>query len=98
MTNPTEGPVRLGLRVERLWVWKEGGRLCVCEGSRPDVVPAATEYMRVLSREEVEKLASDEGVDPMQLINSLYRTIEGQRRHIAQLQCRLDNAYGGNHG
>jgi hypothetical protein len=46
----------------------------------------AVEFMRVLSRQEVDKLANDaEGVDAMQWINSLLRTIEGQRKHIARL-------------
>jgi hypothetical protein len=75
---------RLGFRVERLWVWKEGRVLCVREGSRPTVIPVATEYMRVLSRQEVDKIAG-EGVDVQQYINSLLRTIEGQRREIRGL-------------
>jgi len=45
--------------------------------------------MRVLSRQEVEKLASSEGVDVMQMVNSQLRTIEGQRRHIARLTAAL---------
>jgi hypothetical protein len=45
----------------------------------------AIEYMRVLSRQEVDKIAGD-GIDVQQYINSLLRTIEGQRRHIARLE------------
>ncbi len=45
------------------------------------------EYMRVLSRQEVDELAG-EGVDTQQYINSLRRTIEGQRKHIASLERR----------
>jgi hypothetical protein len=50
----------------------------------------AVEYMRVLSREEVEKLANGEGVAVQQYINSLVRQIEGQRRHIAELNKKLE--------
>jgi hypothetical protein len=74
---------RFGLRVERVWVWLEGEAIRAHAGVRPH--PEAVEYMRVLSRHEVEKLSGDEGVDTQQLINSLYRTIEGQRKHIARL-------------
>lgn len=50
----------------------------------------AVEFMRVLSRQEIEKLASDvEGVDTQQLLNSQQRTIEGQRKHIGILQERI---------
>lgn len=52
----------------------------------------ALEYMRVLSREEVEKLANDEGVNMQQLLNSYRRTIEGQRREIARLNSRVEAA------
>ena len=45
------------------------------------------EYMRILSREEIDELAG-EGVDTQQYINSLMRTIEGQRKHIASLERR----------
>ncbi len=49
------------------------------------------EYMRVLSRQEVEKLANGaEGVDALQWINSLLRTIEGQRQHIALMSRRIE--------
>jgi hypothetical protein len=70
--------------VDRVWIWpNERGGLCVSITKPPE--SHAVEYMRVLSRHEVEKLAG-EGVDVQQYINSLLRTIEGQRRHIARLQ------------
>lgn len=71
-------------RVSRVWVWWEG-REPRMSFSKPLPRHQAVEYMRVLSREEVEKLAGGEGVDTQQYINSLLRTIEGQRRHIETL-------------
>jgi hypothetical protein len=55
--------------------------------ARPGI--EAVEYMRVLSRAEVEKMGGcDEGVDLQQVLNSLTRTIEGQRREIQRLTHR----------
>ena len=71
-------------RVGRVWVWWEG-RDPRIGFTKPLPRHQAVEYMRVLSREEVEKLAGGEGVDTQQYINSLLRTIEGQRRHIETL-------------
>lgn len=73
---------------ERVWVGQDAIGGLMIYPKMPDH-RQAVEYMRVLSRQEVEKLASDEGVDPMQLINSLHRTIDGQRKHIAQLEARI---------
>src|ERR1700753_2464034 len=74
---------RFGLRVERVWVWQEGETICAQTGIRPN--SEAIEYMRVLGRSEVEKLAGD-GIDVQQYINSLLRQVEGQRKHIVQLE------------
>lgn len=75
---------------ERVWVGQDAiGGLMIYPRRPHPADNQAVEYMRVLSRQEVEKLASDEGVDPMQLINSLHRTIDGQRKHIAQLEARI---------
>ena len=74
-----------GLVMDRVWVGRDAIGGLMIYPTRPDH-GQAVEYMRVLSRAEVEKLANDEGVDSMQLINSLHRTIEGQRKHIARLQ------------
>lgn len=75
--------------ISRVWVWWEG-REPRLGFTKPLPRHNAVEYMRVLSREEVEKLAAGEdGVDMTQLLNSHLRTIEGQRRHIAQLQEQL---------
>lgn len=71
---------------DRVWVGRDaiGGLMIYWKCPEPG---QAVEFMRVLSRKEVEKLASDaEGVDTQQLINSLHRTIDGQRRHIATLE------------
>lgn len=86
-TKPTGA--RLGLTVERVWVWRDANGATQCLiGARPN--DDAVEYMRVMSREEVEKLAfSEEGIDPQQLINSMTRTIEGQRRDINRLKEKL---------
>lgn len=71
--------------VDRVWLWWEGRELRA-DFAKPRLLNGvAVEYMRVLSRKEVEKLASDEGVDVMQMVNSLHRTVEGQRKHIARL-------------
>lgn len=76
----------------RCWIWRDSYHYPQVAFSKPDskLYPTAVEYMRVLSRAEVEKLAFGEaGVDPMQLINSLHRTIDGQRREINSLKERL---------
>lgn len=80
---------------DRLWIWLEQSGLPRVSFVKPQAPIKADEYMRVLPRQEVEKLASGEGVDVQQLLNSYRRTIEGQRRHIASLQednARLRNA------
>jgi hypothetical protein len=82
MANPST-PERFGLRVDRVWIWKEGQETRAAEGPRPR--PEAIEYMRVMSRQEMEKLAGDEGVDVQQMLNSMQRTIDGQRANIARL-------------
>ena len=73
---------------ERCWIWRNAFHEPCVSFTKPDPkVHPSVEYMRVLSRQEVEKLANDfEGVNVQQYINSLMRTIEGQRKHIAQLQ------------
>ena len=76
-------------RVDRVWIWWEGREPRI-GFTKPLPRHNAVEYMRVLSRHEVEQLASSEGVDVMQMVNSQLRTIEGQRRHISTLQRRLD--------
>lgn len=68
---------------ERVWLWHDRGLQVSLE--KPAMPHGqAIEFMRVLSRQEVDKLAT-EGVDTQQYINSLLRTIEGQRKHIARL-------------
>jgi hypothetical protein len=82
----TAHSTRRGLAIERVWIEKRpGGELRVTQGPRPS--PDAVEYMRVMARDEVEKLAfSEEGIDTQQLLNSYLRTIEGQRREIRRLR------------
>lgn len=71
------------------WIWWEGREPRV-GFTKPLPRHNAVKYMRVLTREEVEKLANDrEGVDTQQYLNSLLRTIEGQRTHIAKLESDL---------
>lgn len=75
---------------ERCWIWRNAFHEPCVSFTKPDPkVHPSVEYMRVLSRQEVEKLASSEGVDVMQMVNSQLRTIEGQRRHIARLTAAL---------
>lgn len=69
--------------IDRVWIWPDELGSLYASVTRPPKADAV-EYMRVLSRREVDKLAGD-GVDVQQYINSLLRTIEGQRRHIARL-------------
>ncbi len=68
---------------ERVWVGQDTIGSLVIYWKMPDH-RQAVEFMRVLSRQEVDKLVGD-GVDVQQYINSLLRTIEGQRKHIARL-------------
>ena len=77
---------------DRCWIYRDGYHYAQVTFTKPDtrLYPTAVEYMRVLSRQEVEKLASDEGVDVMQMVNSLHRTVEGQRKHIADLQRKIE--------
>jgi hypothetical protein len=72
---------------ERCWIYRDGYHYAQVTFDRPDrrLYPNAVEYMRVLSRQEIEKIAGD-GVDVMQMVNSLHRTVEGQWKHIAKLQ------------
>jgi hypothetical protein len=72
---------------DRCWIWRDSAHYPQVALSRPDprLYPTAVEYMRVMSRQEVEKLANSEGVDVMQMVNSQLRTIEGQRREIRRL-------------
>jgi hypothetical protein len=73
-----------GLDIERVWITKRDEQMHVVTGPRP--ADDAVEYMRVMSRDEVEKLAfSQDGIDTQQLLNSQRRTIEGQRREIHRL-------------
>jgi len=80
-------------RVDRVWVWWEGREPRI-GFTKPLPRHNAVEYMRVLSREEVERQAADDGVDVQQLINSLRRTIEGQRHQIASMQRRIQETRG----
>ena len=70
---------------DRCWIWWRPDHHLEAVTRKPDGVRDAVEYMRVLSRHEVYKIAG-EGVDVQQYINSLLRTIEGQRRHIDRLE------------
>lgn len=72
---------------DRCWIYRDGYHYAQVTFDKPDrrLYPTAVEYMRVLSRQEVDKIAG-EGVDVQQYINSLLRTIEGLRRHIARLE------------
>jgi hypothetical protein len=77
---------------DRVWVWRTERDSLQVSVTRPPVGPA-DEYMRVLSRHEVDKLAGD-GVDVQQYINSLLRTIEGQRKQIASMSRRVEECRG----
>jgi hypothetical protein len=72
---------------DRIWIYRDSLRAFQLALTKPAVTLEPVEYMRVLSRQEVEKLAGD-GIDVQQYINSLLRTIEGQRRHIGKLAAR----------
>lgn len=94
MTHPTTEK-RLDERsgAQRCWIWRDSHHYAQVSFSKPDpkLYPTAVEYMRVLSREEVEKLAfSEAGAEPMQLINSLHRTIDGQRREINRMRTEIE--------
>lgn len=70
---------------DRAWMWRDAEHVPHWSFTKPDAAVKSLEYMRVLSRQEVDKIAG-EGVDVQQYINSLLRTIEGQRKHIANLE------------
>lgn len=76
---------------DRCWIWRNAFHEPCVTFTKPDPkMHPSVEYVRVMSRQEVEKLANDfEGVNVQQYINSLQRTIEGQRRHIRELQSRI---------
>jgi hypothetical protein len=76
---------------DRCWIWRDSMHYPRVSFSKPDPkIQPSVEYMRVLARAEVDRLAfGDEGVDAMQLINSLHRTIDGQRREINRLKEQL---------
>jgi len=78
---------------DRCWIWRDSQHYPHVAFTKPEKIHPSVEYMRVLTRGEVERLANDtEGVDAMQMINSLHRTIEGQRKHIKRLQEQLQAA------
>jgi hypothetical protein len=77
---------------DRVWVGRDAIGGLLVYPKLPDHRQAA-EYMRALTRPEVEKLAP-EGIDVQQYLNSLLRTIEGQRKHIARLQEQIRDAEG----
>lgn len=87
MTSHSNFPPERKPAPERVWVGCDAIGGLMVYPKRPEHGQAA-EYMRVLSRQEVEKLAGD-GVDVQQYLNSLLRTIEGQRRSIANLRDQL---------
>lgn len=90
---PTEKRLDERSGAARCWIWRDSYHYAQVSFSKPDpkLYPTAVEYMRVLSREEVEKLAfSEAGVEPMQLINSLHRTIDGQRREINRMRTEIE--------
>ena len=75
---------------DRCWIWRDSFHYPKVSFTRPDPkVHPSVEYMRVLSRQEVDKIAG-EGIDVQQYINSLLRTIEGQKRQIASMQRRVE--------
>ena len=76
---------------ERCWIYRDSYHYPQVSFVKPGKHIQAVEYMRVMSRDEVERLGfGEDGVDAIQLINSLHRTIEGQRRHIASLQAKVN--------
>lgn len=71
---------------DRLWLWYDSCHYPQVSFSKPDQIHEAVEYMRVLNRAEVERLGkSDEGVDVQQQLNSMQRTIDGQRKTINRM-------------
>jgi len=71
---------------ERVWVGRDAIGSLIIYPTRV-YHGQAVEFMRVLSRQEVETLANDaEGISVQQYINSLRNTIDGQRKHIARLE------------
>lgn len=85
--NPTDQDRLRHLVPDRVWVGMDAIGGLVLYRDQP-AHRAAIEYMRVLSRQEVDRLYN-EGVDVMQLVNSLHRQIEGQRKHINLLEQRI---------
>lgn len=73
---------------DRVWVGRDAiGGLLVYPKS-PDHGQAA-EYMRLLTRQQLTKLAETEGVELDAYATTLYRICESQQRHIAHLQERI---------
>lgn len=73
---------------DSVWIWRDNFGLLFYGDKRPERIECI-EYMRVLSRQEVEKI-SGEGIDVQQYLNSLLRQIEGQKRHIATLTRKVE--------
>ncbi len=74
---------------DQCWIYRDSYHYPQVTFTRPDprIYPGAVEYMRVLTKGEVEKLLnSEEGCDTRQYIKSLERQVEGQRKHIARLE------------
>jgi hypothetical protein len=85
MSEP-EDPVS----VERAWIWYEGREPRVGFTKPPESFPHQTrEFMRVLTKQQLTKLAETQGVELDAYATTLYRICESQRRHIAHLQERI---------
>ena len=71
---------------DRCWIWRDGYHYPQVSFTKPESHIKSVEYMRVMTRAEMEKAAGgEEGVDLMQMINSMQRTIEGQRKTINRM-------------
>lgn len=98
MTSPSDSLAndqRLDERsgAERCWIWRDSYHYPKVSFSKPDrqLYPGAVEYMRVLSRAEVERLAEgDDGCDTQQYMNSLHRRIENQLREINRMRTEIE--------
>jgi len=84
-TKPVESLSEDQRLPDQCWIWRRPDHHLEVNFTKPPDVHHAVKYMRVLSRDEVERQAADDGVDVQQMINSLRRTIEGQRREIRGL-------------
>ncbi len=72
---------------DSVWLWRDQFHYLQVSTKKPERHIASVEYVRPLTRAELDKMAeSQDGVDVMRYVRNLRRIIENQRREISRLR------------